>query len=149
MKRCAMLVAVGLIAALQDVGVGYAQGANASEAHPIAWDGPESLDAVVASPDSHTVLFENEHVRVLEVIIGPGVKEPIHTHQWVSVMLIDDPATLKYYGKEDEVVFEGMYPPPEAGTSGMLWLEPEDLHAVENIDTVEFHAIRVELKSRS
>lgn len=31
-----------------------------------------SYDAVVAAPDNHKVVFENERVRVLEVTIKPG-----------------------------------------------------------------------------
>ena len=29
------------------------------------------LDAVIAAPDSHEILFENTHLRVLEVIVKP------------------------------------------------------------------------------
>ena len=41
---------------------------------------PENLDAVKAAPENHKVIFENEHVRVLEVTIAPHSKEPIHVH---------------------------------------------------------------------
>lgn len=34
---------------------------------PAGW--PPELDAVVAAPDNHTVLMENDQVRVLEVIL--------------------------------------------------------------------------------
>jgi hypothetical protein len=33
---------------------------------------PENLDAVKAAPETHKVIFENEHVRVLEVTIAPN-----------------------------------------------------------------------------
>jgi hypothetical protein len=35
--------------------------------HPSTWD--PALDAVVAAPKHHKVLFENEHIRVLEVTL--------------------------------------------------------------------------------
>jgi hypothetical protein len=55
------------------------------------------LDAVVAAPGSHRVVFENERARVLEVMIGSGQREPTHTHRWPSVTLVDRPARSRYY----------------------------------------------------
>jgi hypothetical protein len=50
---------------------------------------PANLDAVKAAPETHMVIFENEHVRVLEVTIAPHSKEePIHTHCWPSTLYI-------------------------------------------------------------
>jgi hypothetical protein len=48
---------------------------------------PEDFDAVQAAPESHKVLFENAFVRVLEVQVAPGVKEPMHHHRWRSIFL--------------------------------------------------------------
>jgi hypothetical protein len=52
----------------------------------MTWEHPDELDAVVAAPTSHRIVFENEDVRVLEVTVAPGVHEPEHTHRWPSVM---------------------------------------------------------------
>ena len=41
---------------------------------------PAYLDAMVAAPEHHQVLLENEHVRVLDTRLGPGEATPIHTH---------------------------------------------------------------------
>jgi hypothetical protein len=49
---------------------------------PAAWPWPDVLDAVVAAQGSQRVVFENERTRVLEVMIGVGQREPIHTHRW-------------------------------------------------------------------
>jgi len=113
---------------------------------PREWPWGPELDAVAAAPESHRILLENEHVRVLEVVIRPGEKEPAHTHPWPSVMVADSPARLRYYNAEDKLVFEhpeDRKPPTELGAD---WMKPEGLHAVECIDEVPFHAIRVELK---
>lgn len=40
------------------------------------WSWPPSMDAVVAAPESHRVLFENDDVRVLEVTIAASHREP-------------------------------------------------------------------------
>ena len=49
------------------------------------WPWPESLDARVAAPDHHTLLLENERVRVLVTLIPPGDSTPVHTHRWPSL----------------------------------------------------------------
>ncbi len=43
-------------------------------------------DAVTAAPYSHHVLFEDAHVRVLEIRLPPGASEPIHIHALPSVI---------------------------------------------------------------
>jgi hypothetical protein len=111
------------------------------------------LDAMAAAPNSHRVLLENERVRVLEVVVRPGEREPVHTHGWPSLMFITHPATLRYFpaivlGDEvqigtGEISQAGAKP---TGTPVPRWLSPEGPHAVENLDSTEFRAIRVELK---
>jgi hypothetical protein len=56
---------------------------------------PPSYDAVAAAPNNHKVAFENEKVRVLEVTIKPGEKEPFHEHPLFSVMNIITGAPLR------------------------------------------------------
>lgn len=51
---------------------------------------PDGFDAVAAAPQSHKVLFENGFVRVLQVEVVPGTKEPMHHHRWPSIFLIWD-----------------------------------------------------------
>jgi hypothetical protein len=110
------------------------------------WRWGDELDAVVAAPNSHRVVFENEHVRVLEVTLAPGVHEPEHTHRWPSVMMTDGRARIRYR-IGDEVTFESPDPlPPRENLAGS-WMGPEGPHSVENIDSVPMHAIRVEFKT--
>ncbi|NND04227.1 MAG: hypothetical protein HKN91_15725, partial [Acidimicrobiia bacterium] len=53
---------------------------------------PDELEALVAAPESHIVLFENESVRMLRVIVPAGTTEPLHVHPLPSVMIVDEPA---------------------------------------------------------
>jgi pimeloyl-ACP methyl ester carboxylesterase len=106
----------------------------------------DAQDAVVAAPGSHRVLLENDRVRVLEVSIAPGAREPPHTHRWPSVMIIDQPAPLLYYDASGALRFDGRDRPPQAPPITQS-MPPEALHAVENAGTTPFHAIRVELKA--
>jgi hypothetical protein len=109
------------------------------------WPWPESMDALLAAPTSHRVLLDNDRVRVLEVLIEPGAREPEHTHQAASVMIIDEPARIRYY-QGDTLLFEAPAGPgPEPGAR-VRWMEPEGPHSVENIDQHRYHAIRVELR---
>src|SRR5438034_3581896 len=105
-----------------------------------SWDWPPSMDAVVAAPESHRVLLENEDVRVLEVTIPAGHREPEHTHRAHSVMIVDGPAQIRYY-KGDVLTFASPPGPGAVGTRAS-WMEPEGPHSVENIDDHPYHAIR-------
>lgn len=113
---------------------------------PGSWPWPDSLDAVVAAPGSHRVVFENEHTRVLEVMIGSGQREPTHTHRWPSVMLIDRPARIRYYTGNTLTYTSPERPSPAESGIRVSWLDPEGPHSVENIDDHVYGAFRIELK---
>jgi hypothetical protein len=40
----------------------------------------EVQDAVIADPDVHQVILENEHVRVISALASYGYKSPMHSH---------------------------------------------------------------------
>ena len=63
---------------------------------------PEELDAVVAAPGNHEVIFENDRVRVLRVTIRPGELEKQHTHKWESVFTITSMPKITYYNEKGE-----------------------------------------------
>jgi hypothetical protein len=65
---------------------------------------PNGFDAVEAAPESHKVLLENSKVRVVEVVIKPLQKEPMHHHKWPSVMIVDSSTKLKYYDNKKKVI---------------------------------------------
>jgi len=109
------------------------------------WPWPATMDALIAAPTSHHVLFENDQVRVLEVVIEPGTREPEHTHQAVSVMIVDQPARIRYH-EGGAVKSESPARPDPRSELRVHWMEPEGPHSVENIDERRYHAIRVELK---
>jgi hypothetical protein len=106
---------------------------------------PHELDALSAAADSHWLLLENDRVRVLEIAIEPGAREPEHTHRWPSVMIVDRAARIRYY-ENGVKTFEST--PRSSSEKGpdVLWMDPEGPHAVENIDTRAYHALRIELK---
>ena len=109
------------------------------------WPGPRAMDALLAAPGSHRLVLDNDRVRVLEVVIEPGVREPEHTHRAAGVMIVDEPARIRYY-QGDAVVFESRAPSGSGSGVRVRWMEPEGPHSVENIDRRRYHAIRIELK---
>jgi hypothetical protein len=112
-----------------------------------AWPYPDSLDAVVAAPKFHRVLFENERVRVLEVTVGPHEREPLHTHRWPSVLYKEQVGKGRYYDAVGKLSFESTKPyRKDPDLVRARWQEPEGPHAVENTDEVADRFIRVELK---
>jgi hypothetical protein len=109
------------------------------------WPWPRELDALIAAPDSHRLLFENDRVRVLEVVIESGAREPEHTHRWPSVMIVDQPARIRYYEHGIQTFESPLGDPPRPGPKAS-WMDPEGPHSVENIDGSLYHALRIELR---
>src|SRR5690348_6023675 len=123
---------------------------------------PDELDAVRAAPDSHKVLFDNSIVRVLEVRVPPGTKEPFHIHRWPSIFIYLDSGgpigAQRYYNKDGKITHDTPRREAPAKNSPewrVKWMEPEALHAIENMETVESSrtlpyrppTIRVEFKA--
>lgn len=54
---------------------------------PSQWD--LNLRAVIAAPNDNKVIFENQRLRVLEVILEPDEEEPTHHHRGHSVFVLD------------------------------------------------------------
>lgn len=146
------------VAALGMVGLTWAQIAQAPSAAPLrsAWTWSPFLDAVQAAPKSHRVLIDNERVRVLEVVLQPGQREPVHTHEWPGVMYVTSAAPLRYFsatltnGKWVEKAEETGTPTPVSNPNRPRppqYVEPEGPHAVENVGNTPYRALRVEIKS--
>lgn len=108
-----------------------------------SWPWPDELEGTIAAPDSHEVRLETDEVRVLEVVIEPGACEPEHVHRHASVMIVDEPARIRYY-QAGVLKFES---PAEDDPTALRvrWMDPEGPHSVENIDSRRYHAYRIEL----
>jgi hypothetical protein len=120
---------------------------------------PDGYDAVQAAPNSHRVLFENAFVRVLEVTVAPGTKEPMHHHRWPSLFLTWDAggrtAHQRYYRPDGSIHdMPSKERPLTAGAWHVTWMAPEPMHSIENAETPESAltlpkrppTVRVELK---
>jgi len=95
-------------------------------------------DVVKVAGDSHSVIFENDHVRVLSVHIRPGQVAPMHSHpENVSYFLTD--GKLKITMADGKVIERN----PKAGTAS--WSDAVT-HEAQNIGNTEFEQIQIELK---
>lgn len=109
-----------------------------------AW--PASLDAVAAAPGNHRVLLENERVRVIEITVAPGEREPVHAHCLPGVGYIMYEGKYRDYDAQGKLVSEGKESPPEAQFPMTLWTEPVAPHSYENLDTKPMRSVHIELK---
>ncbi|MGO8797109.1 MAG: hypothetical protein ACLQLC_20005 [Candidatus Sulfotelmatobacter sp.] len=134
MKRIANVVLV--IAALT---AGFLLGQTTSSFDK--WWTPEN-DALAAAPQNHKLLFENDEVRVVEVTVPPGVREPLHAHRYPSVLYYISAAHLTEYSPGLAPVD---HPRKEDGTVIFLPVGPP--HQMQNMESAKpLKAVRVELK---
>ncbi|MEO8635003.1 MAG: hypothetical protein ABI587_06980 [Gemmatimonadales bacterium] len=110
---------------------------------------PAAQDAIQAAPLNHRVIFENDHVRVLDVIVPPHTKENIHAHCWPSVLYIIEAGQYVDYDINGKVLFDSRSLSSPPALPMTLWKDPEAPHAVHNIDDRPLHLVRVELKPQA
>lgn len=96
-------------------------------------------DAVSVAPDIHRVIFENEKVRMLDVVMKIGDKVPLHWH----------PANINYILSGGKIKFikptgENVELELQAGQTTSA--DSEVMHAVENNGPTNIHTIQIEFK---
>src|SRR5215472_2701441 len=108
------------------------------------WPWPDSLDAVIAAPNHHTLVFENERVRILDTRIPVGDTVPVHTHRWPAVYYT---ISFSHFIRRDEnrnVLFDSRTATgPRAPANWADCLPP---HSVENVGEDDIRLISWELK---
>jgi hypothetical protein len=121
------------------------------------WPYPIAYDSISAAPNNYSLLFEDGHLRVLEVTVRPGETTPMHGHPYPAVIAYDsisgDP------GQVTETMLDpasslngqgaGVAPPPHF--MGMKvptckTMAPQAPHKIHNSGTVPVHYYRVEFK---
>lgn len=111
-----------------------------------SWEWPDSLDALVAAPDHHTLLFENDDVRVLDARVRPGAIVPVHTHRWPATLYVVSTGHFVRRDAHGEVVVDSRAAGIVLEPGTAFWTPPLPSHSLENVDTTEIHMIAVELK---
>lgn len=113
---------------------------------PSTWD--PALDAIIAAPANHRVVFES--LRVLEVTLEPGEEEPLHHHRWPCIF-------DQVQGPIHDIAPDGTQLPPSRDVMKALakWdgkgclvaeMAPQPVGRVLNASNKTVHGIRVEMK---
>jgi hypothetical protein len=114
-------------------------------------------DSVLAAPNNYRLLYEDGHVRLLEVVVRPGETTPAHGNPYASVLAFNSQVVAA-----GEVVTTELDPqsPLNGQGSGQgpapsvfnmtvptcATLAPQALHTIRNNSTVPLHYYRIEFK---
>jgi predicted metal-dependent enzyme (double-stranded beta helix superfamily) len=105
---------------------------------------------VVTAPDGSQVtlgevgqriVFENDQVRVWEIVLEPGEHQPWHQHLHPYLVVALAPADNRidpFDGGEPRLVQESL--------GGVVYREPGEMHMLTNRGTTRYHSRLVELK---
>jgi len=128
---------------------GLAAAASPSEVAQAGCAWPQSVDAVAAAPGNHRVLLENDQVRVLDVVVPPHTKEPVHAHCSPSVLYIMEASAFIDHDANGKVLLDTRKLETPLTFPMTMWKDPEAPHSVENLSDKPLHLIRVELKPQA
>ena len=120
-----------------------------SDPSPIQPEWPVLLDALIAAPDHHELLLENDRVRVFHTRIAAGDRTPVHTHRWPSALYVLSWSNFVRYDDKGQVLvdsrkIDAFKVPPVA-----VWSAPLPPHSLENVGEVDLDIISVELKEHA
>ena len=108
----------------------------------------DELDGIAADPNHHTVLFENDEVRVIETRIAAGELTPLHTHLAPTVMYV---LSGSHFIRRDELgeTMVDTRATPDFVLARVSYSTGTPRHTIENTGVDELHVIGVELKQPS
>src|SRR5512135_3089193 len=106
----------------------------------LALGGPAlGQDWMSVAPKGKKVLLDNPTVRVIEMTLNPGQKEPAHTHPAnFAYMMESGQVRVSYVGGESAEL--------DGRAGQVLWSDPEGPHTLENLSRKTLKALVVELK---
>jgi hypothetical protein len=109
---------------------------------------PDELDALIAAPQHHKLLFENESVRVLDANIPAGEMTAVHSHRFAASHLVISWSDFIRYDAAGTVLMNSKDIGKEILSHTALWSEPLGPHALKNIGANDLHIISVEIKNK-
>lgn len=111
------------------------------------WPWPDSMEATIAAPRDHKILYQDPNIRFLEVTNPPGNPIHMHTHPLSSVFLTIEPQPRGRDHKSDgSATAPGGQLPSTANFPIVTANGPQGLHSYEDLDTFPKHFYRVEFK---
>jgi quercetin dioxygenase-like cupin family protein len=90
--------------------------------------------------DAHSIVIDNDRVRVNRLILKPGESTPLHTHTRNGLGII-------VYDAKIEISSPGASPRSlESKAGDFVWQTAGTTHSIKNTGTTTFEAIDIELK---
>jgi mannose-6-phosphate isomerase-like protein (cupin superfamily) len=138
---------------VQKLQAGSFLGPNLSE----QWPFPSAYDSVFAAPNNYRLLYEDGHIRLLEVTVRPGETTPMHGHPYASVLAFNAVTADANKIVDAKLVPDspfngqgaGYGPPPRVFNMKVptcMTVAPQAPHAITNNDIVPLHYYRIEFK---
>ncbi|WP_298671243.1 hypothetical protein [uncultured Sphingomonas sp.] len=106
-----------------------------------------ALDAMIAAPNHHRILLENDRVRVLDTRLEPGKRTPVHTHGAPAALYVMSWSDFVRRDADGNIVMDSRTMARRPAPGEALWLPPLVPHSVENIGQCDLRIIAVELKA--
>jgi beta-alanine degradation protein BauB len=112
------------------------------------YDVSEFADELARAAQNHevgtAVRFENDHVRVWEIVLPPGERGPFHIHDQTYFWTVVDPGRGLQRFTDGSFVIRDYEP----GETKYLDQSPDDpmIHDLENVGSTTMRFITVELK---
>ena len=120
------------------------------------WPYSLAYDSVVAAPNNYRLLYEDGHVRLLEVAVRPGETTPMHGHPYVAVLAYNavlDPKSVHELQLVSKSPLEGIGAGHGPAPSVMDMKVPtctttaeQAPHAIHNSGAAPLHYYRIEFK---
>ena len=108
----------------------------------------EELDALIAAPQHHKLLFENEFVRVLDANIPAGEITNVHTHRYPASLYFISWSDFIRYDADGNVLLDSRSLEKIPLPCSAMWSESIPAHALRNVGENDLHVISVEIKSK-
>jgi quercetin dioxygenase-like cupin family protein len=112
------------------------------------FDLADYADELARAPENHAVgtalRFENDHVRVWEIVLEPGERGPFHIHDTTYFWTVVDPGRGRQRFADGTFVVRDYQP----GETKYLVHSPAEtlIHDLENVGSTTMRFVTVELK---
>ncbi len=108
---------------------------------------PVGLDAMLAAPEHHVLLFENDQVRVLDISIPAGHTVALHTHCWPGTLLLLSWSDCVRRDARGTVLMDSRDVSEKPVVGSVWWSPAMAAHTLENVGDGVLRLIGTELKT--
>jgi hypothetical protein len=104
------------------------------------------LDGPIAAPLHHMVIFENDHVRVVETVIRVGDTAPLHTHEMRHLLIASSGNHFIRRDPNGTVLVDTRSEDPSFVLTRLQWSDGTPAHTLENTGDNDIRVTAIELK---